>query len=297
MATQPEVENMSVEPRSLAGKAMLITGAGRGIGLATALHLARNGAAVAVNDVDDALAGEAARMIASEGHQALAVTGSVADWEACAAMVDTVAAAFGSLDGLVNNAGLHYQAMPWDEVPERVRATVEVNVLGSIFCATHAARRMRGQAGGGAIVNIASAAAIAAPERAVYGATKGAILSYTANLAGDLAPHRIRVNALSPFAATRMTDPALADGDHGARSGEFAQIPGPEAMAPVIAWLLSDAAAGVTGRTVRFNGRQLSLIAPAALARPILEQEQWSAAELDQALGALLRAEGQPLPR
>jgi len=122
------------------------------------------------------------------------------------------------------------------------------------------------------------------------------MLSYTANLAGDLAPHGIRVNALAPFAATRMTDPACEEGDHGARSGEFADVPGPEAMAPVIAWLLSDAAAEVTGRTIRFNGRQLSLIAPAALARPIIEQEQWSAAELDRALAALLRAEGQPSP-
>jgi len=284
-------------PGSLAGKAVLVTGAGRGIGFATALHLARSGAAIAVNDVDDGLAREAANTLASEGHRAIAVAGSVADWDRCAAMVDQTAQAFGRLDGLVNNAGLHYRAMPWEEVPERVRATVEVNVLGAIFCAIHAARLMRGQPGGGAIVNITSGAAIGSQERAVYGATKGAMLSYTANLAGDLAPHGIRVNAFAPFAATRMTDPACEEGDHGARSDEFADIPGPDAMAPVIAWLLSDAAAEVTGSTIRFNGRQLSLIAPAALARPIIEQEQWSAAELDHALGALLRAEGQPSPR
>jgi NAD(P)-dependent dehydrogenase (short-subunit alcohol dehydrogenase family) len=146
---------------------------------------------------------------------------------------------------------------------------------------------MRGQAGGGAIVNLTSGAALGIPNRAVYGATKGAMLSYTVNLAGDLAPHGIRVNALAPLAATRMTDPALDERDHGAQAGEFEGIPAAEAIAPVIAWLLSDAAAGVTGRTVRFTGRQLSLVAPAALASPVLERDDWSAAELDRALAAI----------
>ena len=278
---------MAQRAGSLAGKAVLVTGAGRGIGLATALHLARNGAAIAVNDIDEGLARDAARSIAEEGHRAIAVPGSVADWDRCATMVDETVRAFGRLDGLVNNAGLHYQALPWDEEPDRLRATVEVNVLGAMFCATHVARQMRGQAGGGAIVNLTSGAALGIPNRAVYGATKGAMLSYTVNLAGDLAPHGIRVNALAPLAATRMTDPALDERDHGAQAGEFEGIPAAEAIAPVIAWLLSDAAAGVTGRTVRFTGRQLSLVAPAALAPPVLERDDWSAAELDRALAAI----------
>lgn len=269
-------------------KAVLVTGAGRGIGRATALHLATQGARVAVNDLDRALAESVVAEIETAGGAAIAVPGSVADWDASARMVEDAVARFGRLDGLVNNAGLHYQAMPWEEDPARVRALIEVNVLGSLYCAIHAVTAFRAH-GVGAIVNIASAGALGAPQRAVYGASKGAILSYTVNLARDLAPHGIRVNALAPLAATRMTDPALAgeDGDHGARAGEFAAMPDPGQIAPAIAWLLSDAAAGVTGRVVRFNGRRLSLIDPPALSDAHVERDSWTADAIGAAMARL----------
>ncbi|CAN5355790.1 SDR family oxidoreductase [soil metagenome] len=274
-------------------KAMLVTGAGRGIGRATALHLAAAGARVAVNDLDRALADAVVAEIGAAGGAAIAVPGSVADWDAAARMVEDAVAQFGRLAGLVNNAGLHYQAMPWEEDPARVRALIEVNVLGSLYCAIHAVTAFRAQ-GSGAIVNIASAGALGAPQRAVYGASKGAILSYTVNLARDLAPHGIRVNALAPLAATRMTDPALAGvgeggSDHGARAGEFAAMPDPGQIAPAIAWLLSDAAASVTGRVVRFNGRRLSLIEPPALSDIFYEQESWTAVEIGAAIERLTK--------
>lgn len=275
----------------LVGKVVLVTGAGRGIGRATARHLAAAGSSVAVNDLDCALAEEVVEEIVAAGGRALAVPGSVADWDVAGRMVSDAVAHFGRLDGLVNNAGLHYQAMPWEEDPARVRALIEVNVLGSLYCAIHAVTCFRAQ-GSGAIVNIASAGALGAPQRAVYGASKGAILSFTYGLAGDLAPFGIRVNALAPLAATRMTDPTLTAGDddeadHGARAGEFAAMPDPAEIAPGIAWLLSDAAVSVTGRVVRFNGRRLSLIDPPALSDAHEERDYWTAEELGAALTRL----------
>lgn len=274
----------------LAGKVVLVTGAGRGLGRATALHLASAGARVAVNDLDPVLVAERVEEIAAAGGRALAVPGSVADWDMAERMVGDTAAHFGRFDGLVNNAGLHYRAMPWEENPVRVRTAVEVNVLGSLYCAIHAATYFRTQ-GSGAVVNIASAGALGAPQRAVYGASKGAILSFTYGLARDVASYGIRVNALAPLAATRMTDPTL-DGegegnDHGAQAGEFAAMPDPSEIAPAIAWLLSDAAASVTGQVVRFNGRTLSLIDPPALSDRRYEQDRWTSDDIGEALARL----------
>src|SRR5207253_11354170 len=124
------------------------------------------------------------------------------------------------------------------------------------FCGTHAIRRMLAQ-GGGTIINVSSGAHLGMRHMAAYGATKGGVASLTYTWALDLAPHGIRVNAISPIADTRMAD-AL---------GPRARRPGwpPEHTAPLVSFLLSDPSRGISGQVIRLNGRQLGLIAHPAV--------------------------------
>src|SRR5215203_1825990 len=118
----------------LDGKAVVITGAGRGLGQAYARHAAAAGAAVVVNDIDVELAEEVAGGIRETGGRAVASGHSVADAGQAAAIIELCVAEFGALDGLVSNAALNYKALPWDDDPEGARALVDVNVLGPLFC-------------------------------------------------------------------------------------------------------------------------------------------------------------------
>ena len=268
-------------------RAFLITGAGRGIGRAAALHLAARGAVVIVNDLDMVPAETVVAEIIAAGGRAHAAPGSIADWDSARRIIEQGAAHAGRLDGLVNNAGLHYQALPATEREAKIRATVEVNLLGAIFCGLHAAPHLARH--GGAIVNITSAAHLGAEARAVYGATKGAIASLTYGWARDMAADGIRVNALAPLAATRMTDPSLEPGDPGgAGEAPYGDLPGPELIAPAIAFLLSPASAPITGRILRFDGRRLTLIEPPRISSGMVEREVWDEAGLLAASNRLL---------
>jgi NAD(P)-dependent dehydrogenase (short-subunit alcohol dehydrogenase family) len=175
----------------LDGKAVVITGAGRGLGRAYALHAASHGAAVVVNDVDGDEAEKVTAAIRESGRTAVANGGSVADPDAARELVHQCVSEFGSLDGLVNNAGISHHAMPWAEDTDRIRAVIETNVLGGMCCGTAAARAMPGQ-GGGVIVNVASGAMLGQTGAAAYSASKGAIAAMTFSWATDLAEHGIR---------------------------------------------------------------------------------------------------------
>ncbi len=129
----------------LHGKAVVITGAGRGLGRVYALLAAREGARVVVNDIDADAAAEAVQAIRTEGGEAMADGHDIATWEGAGALVGACVERFGRIDGLVNNAGLYYLSRPQDERPERMRQIVEVNVLGPAFCGTHALRHMLAQ--------------------------------------------------------------------------------------------------------------------------------------------------------
>lgn len=268
---------------------VLVTGAGRGIGRAAALHLARGDTAVVVNDLDGALAESVVAEIAASGGTAIAAPGSIAGWDEAARIVDIAERTFGRLDGLVNNAGLHYQASPDEEREARVRATVEVNLLGSIHCGLHAAPLLARQ--GGAIVNVSSGAHLGTDRRGVYGATKGAVASLTYGWARDMAKDGIRVNAIAPLAATRMTDPSLEPGDPGgAEAGVPRDLAGPDRIAPVIAFLLSDDAADITGQILRFDGKTLTLIERPRVSDMAIDLTEPDNASLRRAASALLAA-------
>lgn len=186
----------------LQGKAVVITGSGKGIGAACAKGAAHQGAAVVVNDIDDS-AHETANAILAEGGKAVACLADVSKWDEAGRLIDCCLEAFGKIDGLVNNAALYNRARIDELEPESARAQVEVNVLGTMFCTAHAVRHMLEQ-GSGSIVNVVSGAHMGMPTMGVYGATKGAVASMVYTWAMELTGTGVRVNALSPFGRTRI---------------------------------------------------------------------------------------------
>lgn len=244
----------------LSGRTAVVTGASRGIGAATAVHLAKCGARVALLARSGGEIGEIAdRINAAHGaNTALAIPCDVADYGAVAAAVEQTITAFGSLDLIVNNAGLIDPiSRIEDSDPEAWGTVIDVNVKGVYNPIRAAVKQMRAQ-GGGVVVNISSGAATSALEGwSHYCASKAAALSLTATAHKELSDHGIRVVGLSPgTVATHMQVAIKASGINPvSQLDSNVHIP-PEWVAKAIAWLATDA-----GRP--YDGGDCSLRDPA----------------------------------
>lgn len=274
----------------LENKRIVVTGAGRGLGKAYAQAIAREGAAVVVNDVDASSASAVAEGICSEGGRARAVTASVADWDGAAQIVETCETAFGGIDGLINNAGLHIVGPFLDGDPESVRQLINVNTLGPIFMSMHAGRAMVRQSSRGVILNVTSGAASGLNLMSVYGASKGSVSALTWCLATELKDAGIRVNAISPSARTDMLDNTL-------RTRPSAVTWGPEVMAPLAIYLLSDLSMNVTGQIVRLWGTELELMRHHGRVRPGVKSSVWTVQALADTFAGELADQLQPYER
>jgi NAD(P)-dependent dehydrogenase (short-subunit alcohol dehydrogenase family) len=237
-------------------KVILITGASRGIGRATARLAGARGWAVGVNFVGNAEA--AARTVAeveAAGGRALAVRGDVSIEADVIAMFDATEKALGILDYLVNNAGIVGPSLPLAEIgAERLKRIFEINVYGAYLCAREAARRLARDRGGngGAIVNVSSAAArLGSPfEYVDYAGSKGAIDTLTIGLAKELGPQGVRVNAVRPGLIDTDIHASGGRPDRAATLGvgtALGRAGTADEVAEAIVWLLSDAASYVTG--------------------------------------------------
>lgn len=245
----------------MAGKVSIVTGAARGIGEAYARALAECGAAVAVVDIDQDSAERAASGIRSGGGVAEAFVADVAQESDVDTMVADVAAHFGRIDHLVNNAALFGDRTPWDPLTGRIdqwERAIAVNATSVLLCSRAVVPFMHAT-GGGVIVNQASVAAYrAAPERMSYGISKMMVIGLTQSFATLLGPRNIRVNALVPGlvdtdgyrrqAALRGSDEAIVAGMPIARIGT------PHDLIGGLLYLLSDDAAYVTGQCLQIDG-------------------------------------------
>ncbi len=242
---------------------MLITGASRGIGAATALMAARAGYAVAVNYLNNALAAdEVVRQIHALGAKAIAVQADVAKEEQVLAMFAIVDSQLGPLSALVNSAGVVDVASRVDAMSvARIRRMFDTNVIGSMVCAREAVLRMSTLHGGagGAIVNLSSVAAtLGSPGQYVdYAASKGAIDTFTVGLAREVAAEGIRVNSVRPG----VIDTEIhASGGQPERAQQLSAVipmrrPGTtEEVASAILWLLSSGATYTTGALLDVGG-------------------------------------------
>lgn len=251
-------------------KAIVITGGSRGIGAATARLAGVRGWSVAVNYAGNVAAARAtAAAVEQAGGRAITVRGDVAVEREVVALFDAAAAAFGRVDGLVNNAGiLMAPPLPLAEMgAERLRTVIGINLIGAMLAAREAIRRMaQGRGGaGGAIVNVTSPAArIGSPgQYADYAASKGGLETLTVGLAKEVGPQGVRVNAVRPGLID--TDIHASGGQPGrvGRLAETVPLGGragtPDEVAEAIIWLLSDAASYVSGAILDVSGGRMAV--------------------------------------
>jgi NAD(P)-dependent dehydrogenase (short-subunit alcohol dehydrogenase family) len=273
-----------MEGKMLSGKAVVITGAGRGIGAACARGVGRQGASVVVNDVDAAEADRTVGEIKAEGGTAISCIANVSDWEDAGNLIDTCLNRFGRIDGLVNNAALYHVGRIDAFNPTVARALTEVNVLGPMFCTGHAVKAMLAQKKG-SIVNVVSGAHMGIPNMGIYGATKGAVASMVYTWAIELAGSGVRVNGLSPFGSTDLLANsnryinqryAGAPSEPG-RVEQRVEIQPPEDNSPIVEYLLSDEAADVNGQLVRIDNGEIQLYTHPALLVPSVKRDHWDA--------------------
>lgn len=255
---------------SLAGKVAIVTGSGRGLGLAYAQELARQGAAVVINDVDENTAADAVASIEAAGGTATAVVAPVGPTETAKQLVDAAFAEFGRLDILVTNAGVLRDTVLWKMSDDDFDTVINVHLRGTFTCVREAAMRMREQGEGGRIICIGSPTGQRGNfGQTNYAAAKAGIVGMVRTWALELKRAGITANAVIPVAATAMT--ATVPYFHAAMEADAQGEAMPDFfrhtlgfgtaadVAPLIAYLASDDASGVTGQAVGIGGDRLQL--------------------------------------
>lgn len=237
----------------------VITGGGRGFGLAFGRALAAEGAHIGLIDIDAEAVEEAARSIRNEGGTAEGLPGDVTDEARMNAVMAQLAARHDGIHLLINNAGLHSEAYskPMTEMGlQKVRRLFEVNVNGLVTCTLAAKPHMEGRVGA-SIVNISSSAAFLGGRMTAYGVSKLAVAGLTLGLAGELGPDGIRVNAIAPgMILTETIREELSPQNKAlAKSMQLIDADGAEAdVVSALLYLASERARFVTGETLRVTG-------------------------------------------
>jgi 3-oxoacyl-[acyl-carrier protein] reductase len=244
----------------LSGQVALVTGAQQGIGKAIALAYGREGADVVVNYLDDAAAAEAiVTQIRQGGTRAAAVAGSVVRADHVSAMV-AAGEAFGGITILVNNAGIFPRVDFFDMTEAQWDEVLSVNLKGTFLCTQAVTRQIVARGQSGAVINLASGAAFRSSPRGVhYVSSKAGIVGFSRAIALELAPHRIRVNAIAPgLTDTAQPRYGMSEDDLQAagRQVPLGRMATPEDIADMAVFLASEASRHMTGQTLHVNGGQ-----------------------------------------
>lgn len=254
----------------LRGKVAVVTGSGRGLGLAYARALARRGAAVVVNDVDEEAAEQAVKAITEAGGRAVAEVAAVGGGEAAERLVNRAVEEFGRLDAMVTNAGILRDRVLWKMTDDDFDAVVTTHLRGTFTCARAAAVRMREQGEGGSLILVGSPAGQRGNfGQTNYAAAKAGIAAMARTWSMELARAGITVNAIVPVAATAMTETIPAFAPHIEAMKEGRPLPDflrkgegfgtADDCAALVPFLASAAARDVTGQCVGIGGDKLTL--------------------------------------
>jgi NAD(P)-dependent dehydrogenase (short-subunit alcohol dehydrogenase family) len=284
----------------LQDRVAIVTGAGRGIGRAHALELARQGASVVVNDYgvtnngekEESPAHQVVAEIEAMGGRAVVNGADVADFEQASAMVQQAIDTYGGLDILVNNAGFVRDRMVVNATEDEWDAVIRVHLKGHFAPLRHAAAywRLESKAGRqrvGRVINTTSGAGLQGSiGQVAYSAAKGGIASMTLVAAAELGRVGVTVNAIAPVAKTRMTEGAF----------DTSQMALPEDNSPIVAWLASEAAGHVTGRVFEIDGGLLTLEDGWRHGASRNAGRRWETAELGEVVDALIADGAVPEP-
>jgi NAD(P)-dependent dehydrogenase (short-subunit alcohol dehydrogenase family) len=292
------------------GRTVIVTGAGRGLGRAHAIELARQGARVVVNDLGCELdgtgggsgpAGEVVDAIRADGGEAVANGDDVADFDGAGRIVSAAIDAFGGLDAVVNNAGFVRDRMFANAAEDEWDAVVRVHLKGHFAVSRHAAAHWRDQAKVGApvdarIINTSSGAGIlGSVGQAAYSAAKGGIATLTLVQAAELGRYGVTANALCPAARTRMTESVFTEMMAEVEGGAFDAM-APENVSPLVAWLASPQSAHVTGRVFEVEGGKLGIATGYQHGPTVDKRARWEPSELTPVIDDLLAQAPIPAP-
>ncbi|MCA1727047.1 MAG: SDR family oxidoreductase [Actinobacteria bacterium] len=283
----------------LDGKVAVITGAGRGIGRGEALLFAREGARVVVNDVggdwdgtgaDNRPASEVVEEIKAAGGEAVAHFEDISEPEGAASLVKLALDTWGQLDAVVNNAGILRDKMIFNMSVQEWDAVIKVHLRGHFLvtreaCVLWRERAKAGEPTGGRIVNTSSTSGLLGNiGQSNYGAAKSGIASFSQIVGIEMAKYGVTCNAIAPGARTRMTERTF--GDLTVPEGQFDAL-APENIAPLVAFLCTDAAAGITGQVFGVQGGVIQLYQSWTVVNELEKPERWEVAEIAERMEEL----------
>jgi NAD(P)-dependent dehydrogenase (short-subunit alcohol dehydrogenase family) len=287
------------DTEEMTGRVVIVTGAGQGLGQEHALAFGRHGARVVVNDVSEA-AEAATEQIRAAGGTAVASVGDASDWAYAKSLVEKAVTEFGTLDALVNNAGVNRDRMLVNMSEEEWDAVLRIDLKGHFAPMRHAAAYWRDRAKNGRqvaarVVNTSSGAGLmGSVGQGNYAAAKAGIAALTVVAAAEFARYGVTVNAIAPSARTPMTEAVFAEKMRPPQSGFDAMHPGN--VSPLVIWLASAESGDVTGRTFEIEGGIIS-VADGWQHGPRIEKNgRWEVAELGTPLRELLARAPAPAP-
>jgi NAD(P)-dependent dehydrogenase (short-subunit alcohol dehydrogenase family) len=270
-----------------------------------ALHLAREGARVVVNDLggsvhgegrDGSVAGKVVEEIKAEGGEAVANTDTVASWEGGHRIMETALDHYGRVDILVNNAGILRDQFIYQMSEEDWDAVVNVHLMGSFYCTRAAVPSMQKQLWGRILFITSTAGFIGTIAQSNYGAAKMGMLGLSRNVAIEMKRYNVTANCIAPFAWTRIpaSIPAVTDEIKESVDRLFKDM-GPEDVSPLVVFLASEGAAGITGQLFGVRGKEIFIFNQFRAVRSIHKAEGWSAPDLTDVLEPTFKQHLTPL--
>lgn len=292
------------QPGMLEGRVAVVTGAGRGIGREIALLMAQHGARVVVNDIGAALDGagadqgpaaETAAVIEASGGAAIANGESVADPAGAQRIVEAAVEHFGRIDLVVNNAGILRDGIFHRMSQEDWKAVIDVHLMGSFNVSRAAARYFREQESGCFVHFTSTSGLVGNVGQANYSAAKMGIVGLSKSIALDMQRFNVRSNCIAPFAWSRMIGSIPADTPDQKARVEKLQRMTPEKIAPMVVFLASDAAVGVSGQIFAVRNNEIFLISQPRPIRSVHRGEGWTPESIAEHALPALRADFYPL--